>query len=353
VDCKSSWPCPAGSECKKNGVNASWGKCSFNKIQVDAWPAPLPGVSNDGMKPKVIIAQATDYPPWTKVGDDLEISGFGPDCAKGLEEVCDIDIVLVQTAWNDCWASSGSIGSGLLNGHYHGCSAYTHTKGVRNRFLEFSAPIVSNNKAAGILTRLNDGVPVVDGMSSLSGVKVGDVSGWAPTADVLAISMNQCTGETFSGFTLVTNGATEKQNDVALTQLLDGDVDALWIYADQAATYKSACDNDANQEWDCELWSKFGSDFAYIQTGMYDYMVAGTTLAISKKGSGLAQTLDPCIEAFLKTESYKNLCDKYGVADDCIANDFFELTSEELEDYRKPTAELTTSCIDGYCPCPN
>jgi hypothetical protein len=303
------------------------------------------------MKPKVIIAQDTDYPPWTKVGDDLAISGFGPDFAKGLEEVCDIDVVLVQTAWSDCWGAN-SVGSGLLNGHYHGCSAYTHTKGIRNRFLEFSAPIVAHNKAAGILTRLNAGVPVVDGMSSLSGVNVGDVTGWAPTSDVLAISKNQCTGETFSGFTLVTNNAADFENDVALHQLLDGIVDALWIYADQAATYKSACDDDVNQAWDCELWSKFGSDFAYIQTGMYDYMVAGTTLAISKKGSGLAQTLDPCIEAFLETESYKNLCDKYDVVDDCIANDFFEPTSEELADYRKPTAELTTSCTDGYCPCP-
>jgi hypothetical protein len=39
-----------------------------------------------------------------------------------------------------------------------------------------------------------------------------------------------CTGETFSGFTLVSNTPDDGvENDVALTQLLDGDIDALWM----------------------------------------------------------------------------------------------------------------------------
>ena len=70
----------------------------------------------------------------------------------------------------------------------------------------------------------------MDGQSSLSGINVGDVVGWAPTADVLSISTNQCTGDNFSGFTLVENNETSaSENDAALKQLLDGDVDALWI----------------------------------------------------------------------------------------------------------------------------
>ena len=81
-------------------------------------------------------------------------------------------------------------------------------------------------------------------------------------------------------------------------------------------------------------------------------MNAGTTLAISKKGSGLAETLNPCIEAFIETESYKDLCEKYGLEADCFQNEFFDVPDEEVKDYQKPTNELTTSCSDGYCPCP-
>ena len=130
------------------------------------------------------------------------------------------------------------------------------------------------------------------------------------------------------------------------------DLRFLFKDADQAANYKAACDKDSNQEWDCSLWTKFGTDFAYIQTGIYDYMNSGTTLAISKKGSGLAETLNPCIEAFIKTESYKNLCEQYGLEADCFQNDFFEVAPEgEMKAYSKPTNELTTSCADGYCSC--
>jgi len=101
------------------------------------------------------------------------------------------------------------------------------------------------------------------------------------------------------------------------------------------------------------MWSKFGTDFAYIQTGIYDYMNSGTTLAMSKKGSGLADTLNPCIQAFIETESYKNLCAKYSLEADCFPNKFFDVASdEEMKDYNKPTNELTTSCADGYCSCP-
>lgn len=344
------WSCTG--VCVARPGSKNWGTCDDDKLRVPASP-PLPGVSNDNkMKPKVILAQDIDYPPYTSIGADLELSGFGPDFAKGLEEVCHIETVLVEARWGDCWGSN-VIGQGLLNGHYHGCTTYTHTKGVRNRYLEFSAPIVSMNKAAGILTRLEDGVPVVDGTSSLSGVNVGDVTGWAPTADTLGTSTNQCTQSTFSNFNLVSNNSTDRNaNDAALEQLLVGETDALWIYADQANNYKSACDEDPAQVWDCDLWSKFKTDFAYVQTGIYDYMAAGTTLAISKKGSGLAATLNPCIEAFIQTESYKELCEKYDMEDECFKNEFFEDSSEEMEDFSKPTSELTTACTDGYCPCP-
>lgn len=321
---------------------------STEKITVAPTP-PLPGVSNNG-KPKLILAQDVDYPPYTGISDDFEMSGFGPDFAKGLEEVCNIDVTLVQGAWSDCWGNN-MIGPGLLNGYYHACSTYTHTKGVRNRYLEFSAPILQMNKAAGILTRIEGGVPVVDGSSSLDGITVGDVVGWAPTSDVLSLSTNTCTNELFSsGINMVI--PDEAGNDAALKLLLNGEVDALWIYADQAEIYSSACAEDSNQVWDCSMWSQFKNSFAYVNTGIYDYMDGGTTLAISKKGSGLSETLDPCIEAFMETESYKDLCVEYGLENDCFKNDFFDELEVEEKLYSKPTSELTTSCSDGYCSCP-
>merc|ERR1719491_2769667 len=291
-----------------------------------------------------------DYPPYTAIGEDLSLSGFSPDFVKGLEEICYVDIELVQASWAECWGSD-KIGPGLLNANYHGCAAYTHTKGVRNRYLEFTKPILAMNKAAGILTRLENGEPVVSGSSNLSGVTVGDVTGWAPTSDVLATSTNQCTDQKFSDFTIM-KSLTEKPNDDTLIMLLDGIVDAVWIYADQADKYSSACGDNPNQDgWDCRLWSKFGIEFAYIQTGIYDYMQAGTTFATSKKGSGLAKTLDPCISEFLKKKKYKDLCYKYGMENDCFQNQHFNITTDEVPHYSKPTRELNTTCADGYCPC--
>jgi len=206
------------------------------------------------------------------------------------------------------------------------------------------------NKPAGIITRLENGEPVIDGSSDLSGVKVGDVLGWAPTSDTLQTSTNMCTKENFKGFDLVF--PAEDGNDAALKLLLDGEVDALWIYADQANAYASACAEDSNQAWDCEMWSKFKTDFAYVQTGIFDYQNSGTTLAICKKGSGLANMLDPCIEAFLETESYKELCEEYGFLNSCFENEFFDTSNDPVEVYMHPTIDLTTSCSDGYCPCP-
>ena len=122
-------------------INAAIGG---GNIKVPPSP-PLPGISNSGTSPKVILAQALDYPPYTSLGDDLSISGFAPDFARGLKEVCDIDITLVESEWNQCWGSN-KIGNGLISGHFHGCTAYTGTKGVRERYLEFSKPILAMNK---------------------------------------------------------------------------------------------------------------------------------------------------------------------------------------------------------------
>ena len=91
--------------------------------------------------------------------------------------------------------------------------------------------ILLSFQPAGILTRLQDGIPVVDGQSALNGINVGDVVGWAPTTDTLSIVKNKCNAENFLNYTLVAPPvpAGENANDVALRQLLNGTVDATWI----------------------------------------------------------------------------------------------------------------------------
>ena len=97
--------------------------------------------------------------------------------------------------------------------------------------MEFTKPIINDAKPAGILTRLDEnGVPVIDGSNNLDGITVVDVQGWAPTADTLALVENPCTGDKFSGYTIIpptVSGGTT--NDDALRTLLNGDADAMWV----------------------------------------------------------------------------------------------------------------------------
>ena len=96
--------------------------------------------------------------------------------------------------------------------------------------MDFSHSILDSNKVAGILTRLDsNGNPVVSPLSDLNGVRIADVVGWAPTADTLDFLSNSCTGERYSTFEMV---IPEQGNDAALSHLLDGTVDAVYIYAD-------------------------------------------------------------------------------------------------------------------------
>ena len=194
---------------------------------------PLAGVLPGVDRPKLILAQDVDYPPYAQLGpveEDSPVSGFGADVAKGLMDVCDIDVFTVQTQWSRCWQDE-KIGEGLALGEFHACATYTHAAGVRNRYIEFSSPILKDNKAAGILTRLDSsGKPLVDGNSDLNGMKVVDVIGFAPTADNLAIVTNDCVGTPFKGYEIVAPSYTsDVPNDDALRTLLDGDADAMWV----------------------------------------------------------------------------------------------------------------------------
>merc|ERR1719401_1870389 len=101
----------------------------------------------------------------------------------------------------------------------------------------------------------------------------------------------------------------------------------MFLYADQAYHYQcneAVQNNESVQnDWNCTLWEGLGTKFAYVQTGQYGYMINGTTLAMAKKGSGVAEKLNPCLKTFMATEEYYDICVMYNLTDSCYRNEFF------------------------------
>ena len=220
------------------------------------------------------------------------------------------------------------------------------------------------------------------------------VTGWAPTADTLFFVKNECTNETYnSTFKIIqgkdvdlngsyTNvadayapGVGQKKgrgaNDQALLAVLEGKADAMWIYGDQADNYRCP-PGEKREGWSCDLWNMFGKDFAYIQVGMYQWMHNGTTFAFSKKGSGLNDLLNPCIESFVLTQTFYDTCkiDHAGHTQlqTCLPNEYIKDDKEYVkpEDqknnmtfvfnhpWRFPTIDMANAsrnCSTGYCNC--
>jgi hypothetical protein len=194
---------------------------------------PIPGILPGKDRPKLILAQDVDFPPLATLGpeeEDFPMSGFTVDFANGMMHTgsCDVDVKIVQTQWLKCW-DSDRIGDSLSRGDFHACSSYVQTAGVRNRYLEFSLPILDDVAPAGILTRLVNGVPVVDGNSNLANVSVVDVIGFAPTEDNLALVINPCTGQKFANYNVIgPDTVSIFPPDDALKTLLAGSADAIW-----------------------------------------------------------------------------------------------------------------------------
>ena len=79
-------------------------------------------------------------------------------------------------------------------------------------------------------------MPVVSPMTTdYTNVALGDVVGWAPTSDTFAYNFNYCDGG--NQFLPPANGTIKPSggdgNTAAIKGLLDGEYDALYIYADQ------------------------------------------------------------------------------------------------------------------------
>mmetsp|Transcript_32101 Transcript_32101/g.61786 ORF Transcript_32101/g.61786 Transcript_32101/m.61786 type:complete len:319 (+) Transcript_32101:1019-1975(+) len=312
-------------------------------------------------RPRLVLANEPNWPPYAFINPQTgDIEGMATDMAEAMGKICDLDVVIGQTKWSECWAD-GSVGLGLLNGDFHACLTYTHTKGARDRQLDFSHAFLQDNKPAGLLVRLKeDGTPEIDGNHNLEGKKVVHVSGWAPTQDGLGYSLNRCTGERFAGYTMVPSSA-ELPNDDALGKLLDGTVDAMWVFVDQGENYRNAgCvpknpyKQSTSPEWDCAKWAGFGTKFAYVQTGQFAHAMNGTTFAASKKGSGLNAIINPCMERFMETKEYYEVCAKHGLAHDCYPNTYFpeEFLTRSVPVWEMETRNLPTICGNGYCACP-
>ena len=154
----------------------------------------------------------------------------------------DIDIKVVKESWANCWSSEGGgrLGAKLANASdtsLDGCMTYTHGRGVRDTFADFTDAMLDDNKPAGLLTLLDsDGKPRVSGLSDLYGKTVIDVGGWAPTADGLGFVTNQCTGQKYSPYYEVVVANGDIANDVAMQMLRDGEGDAVFIYANQVSS---------------------------------------------------------------------------------------------------------------------
>lgn len=225
------------------------------------------------------------------------------------------------------------------------------------------------NKPAGIITRIGaDGKPVLSPKNDLSGVKIADVVGWAPTDDGLYFGTNTCTGNRFTGFEMISPPSTyswtgtdsdgasvsadlTNANDIAMAYLHDGLVDGVWIYADQAHNYDCSHLNGVTPTWECALWKNFGTDYTYVHTGIFEHAHNGTTLTLARKGSGVAELVNPCIQKFLKTPEYKEICEKHGLVDICYPNEHFEAREDVALTWETATNALTTACSDGYCQC--
>ena len=91
-----------GRHLKSNDENNNLkkGKNENTKIYEVANLPPLPGIAPGVDRPKLILASGVNNSPYTQLGpvsEDSPLSGFGVDFAQALPEVCNLDVVTVQT----------------------------------------------------------------------------------------------------------------------------------------------------------------------------------------------------------------------------------------------------------------
>lgn len=362
---------------EKSGTASSKGLNKNRRFMGIPLEPPLVGVMPGLERPHFIMGVDVDYPPYaylpaakdvTNPSDVDEVVGVGTDMIKAMGQHCGFDVTVVQAHWSDCWGK-GEIGQGLLKGWYHGCMTYTHATGVRNRYLEFSDSWATPNKPSGLIVKLVDGKPAITGADDLSGKTIVDVTGWAPTADTVKFVKNKCTGEKFGDVKIIQGddlvlddpSVAFGANDRGLAAILEGKADAMWIYGDQAANYQCG-PNQVESGWNCDLWRGFGTTYGYLHSGMYGWMYNGTTIAMSRKGSGVSKILDDCFVDFQKTEEFYKVCKTqhgsppHDQMATCLPNEYFhkdpDFKAPDVHHYPYLFATNEHSdCSTGYCPC--
>jgi len=314
---------------------------------------PVPGVLQGvGQEARVVLGVMPNYPPyamWTET-NPKDLGGYVVELGALFEPTCGIAVEFTLVPWSGCWGDKPDslasldideyVGPDIWDGRVHGCSSYTHTRGERELSLEFTDSILGKLKTAGILTRLEEGKPIISpSQVDYTGIKLGDVTGWAPTSDTFDLTTNHCVegAPQFVKSDPIISDLPEG-NEAAINALRNGTIDALYIYADQLYNFIVAND---------PLAEGFGTEFAYIHTGLDGWANNGTTFAISKRGSGLKQVLDPCIAKVVQTPEYTEICEKYFESTNCIGGEGPTLW------YDVPMDERTDSytCADGYCTC--
>jgi hypothetical protein len=299
----------------------------------------------------------------TVVGSSFP-AGFVPDglaamvsagvATPALKEVCKgSNFMAVAGAFsNGASVAKTMPGVAIKQATLHGCMTYTHLFGARERIFEFThAWTKAASKAAGLITRLVAGKPVISPTSLLTGVNVVDVTGFAPTADLIGAAYNDCVDGKpifdLNGINFISPAGDG--NFEAMKVLKDGGADVLWVYAEQAED----CMADLTASG-CENWGGFGTEYAFIHMGLI-VQNNGTTVAMSKKGSGLGDVLNPCIQKVLKTQEYQQLCQTGGHPVDmkCFENEFFTAEDAAKSIYATMQSERTDTktCADGYCTC--
>jgi len=223
-------------------------------------------------------------------------------------DICGLQCDWVLEDHQNCWTTSGYVGVGLSAGYFDSCNAFQSTA-RRLLGVDFSDSIALP-RPAGILTRLDAaGNPVVAPGSDLSNVVVAIVGGWATAARSIGYVTNECTGEKFNasplnGYLTLTPADPYSGPDAAMSALVNGEADALYMY-DHMVEDRQGC---THVGCNATLWNGLGTQYAWIHTGILNYQVNGTTLSMTKKGSPLNAAINPCIRQAMRSRFYPELC---------------------------------------------
>ncbi len=58
-----------------------------------------------------------------------------------------------------------------------------------------------------------------------------------------------------------------------------------------------------------------------------------------------------CIQKFMATKNYYEICKKHKFEESCYKNSHWPTSGSTTAAWEKPTADQTSGCSDGYCSC--